>query len=87
MSLLSSLLPIILLVFLWFFLMRRMGGGGGSGGIFNVGKSKARLFDKNGKNATHVTFKDVAGQEGAKQEIREIVDFPEKPAEIYGTGW
>lgn len=75
MSLLSSLLPIILLVFLWFFLMRRMGGGGGSGGIFNVGKSKARLFDKNGKNATHVTFKDVAGQEGAKQEIREIVDF------------
>ena len=87
MSLLSSLLPIILLVFLWFFLMRRMGGGGGSGGIFNVGKSKARLFDKNGKNATHVTFKDVAGQEGAKQEIREIVDFlknPQKYTELGG---
>lgn len=87
MSLLSSLLPIILLVFLWFFLMRRMGGGSGSGGIFNVGKSKARLFDKNGKNATHVTFKDVAGQEGAKQEIREIVDFlknPQKYTELGG---
>ncbi len=57
------------------------------GGIFNVGKSKARLFEKNGKNSTHVTFKDVAGQEGAKQEIREIVDFlknPQKYTELGG---
>ena len=85
-SLLSSFLPIILLVFLWFFLMKRMSGGGG-GGVFSVGKSKARLFDKNGKNTTHVTFKDVAGQEGAKQEIREIVDFlknPQKYTELGG---
>lgn len=86
-GLLSSILPILLLVFLWFFLMRRMGGGGAGGGIFSVGKSKARLFEKNGKNTTHVTFKDVAGQEGAKQEIREIVDFlknPQKYTELGG---
>lgn len=86
-SLISSILPILLLVFLWFFLMRRMGGGGGNGGIFSVGKSKARLFEKNGKNSTNVTFKDVAGQEGAKQEIREIVDFlknPQKYTELGG---
>lgn len=86
-SLISSILPIVIMVFLWFFLMRRMGGGGGGGGIFNVGKSKARLFEKNGKNTTHITFKDVAGQEGAKQEIREIVDFlknPQKYTELGG---
>lgn len=86
-SLISSILPILLLVFLWFFLMRRMGGGGGNGGIFSVGKSKARLFEKNGKNSTNVTFKDVAGQDGAKQEIREIVDFlknPQKYTELGG---
>lgn len=87
-GLLSSVLPILLLVFLWFFLMRRMGGGGGgASGLFNVGKSKARLFEKNGKNSTNVTFKDVAGQEGAKQEIREIVDFlknPQKYTELGG---
>lgn len=86
-SLISSIMPIVIMVFLWFFLMRRMGGGGGSGGIFSVGKSKARLFEKNGKNTTHITFKDVAGQEGAKQEIREIVDFlknPQKYTELGG---
>lgn len=86
-NLISSILPIILLVVLWFFLMRQMSGGGGGGGVFSVGKSKARLFDKNGKNSTHVTFKDVAGQEGAKQEIREIVDFlknPQKYTELGG---
>ncbi len=86
-TLLSSVLPILLLVFLWYFLMKRMGGGAMGGGIFNVGKSKARLFEKNGKNSTHVTFKDVAGQEGAKQEIREIVDFlknPQKYTELGG---
>ena len=74
-NLFSSIFPLLLLVFLYFFLMRRMGGGGaGMGSIFTVGKSKARLFEKNGKNTTNITFKDVAGQEGAKQEIREIVD-------------
>ena len=86
-NLLSSIVPILLLVFLWFFLMRRMGGGGGPAGIFSVGKSKAKIFEKNGKNSTHVTFKDVAGQEGAKQEIREIVDFlknPQKYTELGG---
>ena len=68
--------------------MNRMGGGSGAaGGIFSVGKSKARIFEKNGKNSTNVTFKDVAGQEGAKQEIREIVDFlknPQKYTELGG---
>ena len=70
--------PIVLLVALWFFLLRRMGGGaGGGGGIFNVGKSKARLFDKD--NANKVTFQDVAGLAEAKVEIAEIVDFLKNP--------
>lgn len=84
----SSLMPILLLFALYFFFMRRVGSGmGGGTSIFSVGKSKARLFEKNGKNTTHVTFKDVAGQEGAKQEIREIVDFlknPQKYTELGG---
>ena len=87
MSLISSIFPILILVFLWFYLMRRMGGGGGGTGIFSVGKSKARVFEKNGKNTTNVTFKDVAGQEGAKQEVQEIVDFlknPQKYTELGG---
>ena len=86
-SLLSSIIPILILVFLWFYVFRRMSGGGGAGGVFSVGKSKARLFDKNGKNSTHITFKDVAGQEGAKQEVQEIVDFlknPQKYTELGG---
>ena len=72
-------LPIIVIIGVWIFLMRRMsGGGGGPGGqIFSIGKSKAKLFDKN--TDVKVTFKDVAGLEGAKEEIQEIVDFLKNP--------
>ena len=73
-------LPIIIIIGVWIFLMRRMSGGGagGPGGqIFNIGKSKAKLFDKN--TDVKVTFKDVAGLEGAKEEIQEIVDFLKNP--------
>lgn len=81
------LFPIILFIGIWMFISRRMMGGGGNSasGIFSVGKSKAQLFDKGTKNK--VTFKDVAGLEGAKQEIEEIVEFlksPEKYTELGG---
>lgn len=85
-SILSFLLPIIILVAIWMFVMRRMTGGssGGPGGqIFNIGKSKAKVYEK-GKT-TNVTFKDVAGLEGAKEEVEEIVEFlkhPKKYTEI-----
>ena len=82
---LYNVLPIILLVGLWMFFFRRMGGGGGAGGVFNVGKSKAKMYEKGGE--LNVTFKDVAGQEGAKQEVQEIVDFlknPQKYTELGG---
>ena len=73
-----NILPIIVLVGVWMFIMRRMSGGaGGQGGVFNVGKSQAKLFDKN--STPSITFKDVAGQEGAKQEVQEIVDFLKNP--------
>jgi len=83
-----TLLPIIILVALWIYMMRRMAGGGAAGGggqIFNIGKSKAKLFDE--KSDIKVTFKDVAGLEGAKEEIQEIVEFlrtPEKYTSIGG---
>ena len=72
--------PLIFIIFFWIFLMRRMGGGsegGGPMGIFNVGKSRAKLFEKNDENK--VTFADVAGQEGAKLEVQEIVEFLKNP--------
>jgi cell division protease FtsH len=74
-NIVSFLLPIVILVAIWMFVMRRMsGGGGGAGGqIFNIGKSKAQVYEK-GKS-TNVTFKDVAGLQGAKEEIVEIVEF------------
>ena len=80
-GLLWNILPIVVLVGVWIFIMRKMSGGaGGQGGVFNVGKSQAKLFDKT--NQPKITFKDVAGQEGAKQEVKEIVDFLKNP-QIY----
>jgi len=76
------------IILVWMFIMRRMGGGGvgmGGGGIFNVGKSKAQMYEKGGDLG--ITFKDVAGQAGAKQEMQEIVDFlknPQKYTELGG---
>ncbi|MBR5169433.1 MAG: ATP-dependent zinc metalloprotease FtsH [Muribaculaceae bacterium] len=76
--------PVVLLVLLYFLMFRRMGGGGSGGGIFSVGKSKARLFDKD--NDTKVTFKDVAGLAEAKVEIAEIVDFLKNPKHYTALG-
>ncbi|RAJ13475.1 ATP-dependent zinc metalloprotease FtsH [Olleya aquimaris] len=86
-ELLFSLLPFVLLIGVWIFIMRRMssGGGGGAGGqIFNIGKSKAKLFDENSQVKT--TFKDVAGLEGAKEEVQEIVDFLKNPEKYTNLG-
>jgi ATP-dependent Zn protease len=86
-EILITLLPILIIVALWIFMMRRMsgaGGGGGGGQIFNIGKSKAKLFDE--KNDIKVTFKDVAGLEGAKEEIQEIVEFLKNPEKYTSIG-
>jgi cell division protease FtsH len=81
-----SLLPILIIVGIWIFIMRRMSGGaaGGGGQIFNIGKSKARLFDE--KTDIKTTFKDVAGLEGAKEEIQEIVEFLKNPEKYTNLG-
>ncbi|WP_053970168.1 ATP-dependent zinc metalloprotease FtsH [Mangrovimonas sp. ST2L15] len=84
---LISMLPFILLIGVWIFIMRRMsaGSGGGAGGqIFNIGKSKAKLFDEN--TEVKVSFKDVAGLEGAKEEVQEIVDFLKNPEKYTSLG-
>lgn len=85
-ELLGFLLPFILIAALWIFMMRRMSGGGAGGGgqIFNIGKSKAKLFDE--KNDIKVTFENVAGLEGAKEEIEEIVEFLKNPEKYTSIG-
>ena len=86
-DILLSVLPFILIIGIWIYLMRRMsgGGGGGAGGqIFNIGKSKAKLFDE--KTDTRTSFKDVAGLEGAKEEVEEIVDFLRNPDKYTSLG-
>ena len=84
-DILLSLLPWVLLIAFWMWMMRRMsGGGGGAGGIFNVGKSKAKLYEK--ADELNITFKDVAGQEGAKQEVQEIVEFLKNPKKYTDVG-
>lgn len=84
--LLYNILPIVAIVAVWIFFMRRMGGGSGmGGGIFSVGKSRAKMYENGGN--LNITFKDVAGQAGAKQEMQEIVDFlknPQKYTELGG---
>lgn len=81
-------LPFIFLIGLWIFFMRRMSGGGAGGGggsqIFNIGKSKAKIFDQN--TLVKTTFKDVAGLEGAKEEVQEIVDFLKNPDKYTNLG-
>jgi cell division protease FtsH len=87
-NLISSLIytfgPMLLFVGIWIFLMRRMSGGGGGSGVFNVGKSKAKMYEKG--NDLGITFKDVAGQAGAKQEVQEIVDFLKEPQKYTDLG-
>ncbi len=84
---LIGFLPFIILIGVWLFFMKRMSGGAGGGGggqIFNIGKSKAKLFDKDTEVKT--SFKDVAGLEGAKEEVQEIVDFLKNPGKYTALG-
>ena len=85
MSFLYNFGPILLIILFWFLIFNRMGsGGGGGGGVFSVGKSKAKMYEKGGELG--ITFKDVAGQEGAKQEVQEIVDFLKNPKKYTELG-
>ena len=82
---LGWIIPLAIMLMIWIYIMRRMSGGGpGGGGIFNIGKSKAELFDKNTNEKTN--FKDVAGLEGAKEEVKEIVDFLKNPKKYTSLG-
>ena len=87
-DILGYLLPFVIIILIWMFVMRRMSGGGGAGGgggqIFNIGKSRAQVYEK-GKS-TNITFKDVAGLEGAKEEIVEIVEFLKNPKKYTELG-
>ena len=84
---LNILIPVLLFVVVWVLLMRKMGGGssgGGPGGIFNIGKSKAQLFEKGTR--VNITFNDVAGLDEAKQEVMEVVDFLKNPKKYTALG-
>lgn len=87
-DILISFLPIVILIGFWLFMMKRMSGGGAGGGaggqIFSIGKSKAKMFDE--KNDVRVTFEDVAGLEGAKEEVVEIVEFLKNPTKYTSIG-
>ncbi|HKL02427.1 MAG TPA: ATP-dependent zinc metalloprotease FtsH [Cryomorphaceae bacterium] len=84
-EIITWILFIGIMIAVWMFVMRRISGGGGAGGqLFNIGKSKAQLFDKT--KGTNVTFNDVAGLEGAKEEIQEIVDFLKNPKRYTALG-
>ena len=86
-DILIGILPFVIIIAIWIFIMRRMsgGGGGGAGGqLFNIGKSKAKLFDE--KTDIKTSFKDVAGLEGAKEEVQEIVDFLKFPDKYTALG-
>jgi len=83
-DILSWILPLVIIVALWMYFFRRMAGGAGGSQMFNIGKSKAKLFDK--EAAVKVDFKDVAGLEGAKEEVMEIVEFLKNPKKYTELG-